>query len=204
MYRRLWILLTLLVSIPLVFAWTADVYTLPLSVEVVYHADNPGCVYVLFGQVEQAFIDHTAVEGNTFCLTAGERLYLKVDGGFIALFGPEARYRVHADPLAHVVMSGRLLVVDWPLLPLFLVVIIVLGVLFLLSKLVRGKRSSLPGLEGKVLAYVRTHPGCTQKEIARALGIEKYRVTRVMQKLESMGYVRRERRGKTKKVYPTS
>ncbi len=153
-------------------------------------------------------------DGNSFePLPAGSRICL--DGGGIARFTvslpalvelPPSIVSVRSSFLSDVVQyrAGDAMIVS--LRPDILPVSLLIGVfgialiIFVLYR-IRSSDRDYRGVDERVLAYVAKHPGCTQKDISIALGLEKYQVSRILSRMESRGQIIRIRRGISKRVY---
>jgi len=86
----------------------------------------------------------------------------------------------------------------WPAL---LGVLAIAFAIILLAALRRRNGTEVADTVTQILQYVASHPGCTQKDICNALGLEKYQVSRILSRLEKQGKVVRVRRGISKRVY---
>ncbi|GEM_PF-3040505 len=209
--------LLLLLIFPVAWAsWSITVHPGVRETVVYGYADSPGCLVVGSGEVLRADVivgpEVIPVDVNDYLCVPGNTAFQIVLRGYPLSFTvPEANV-LGGSPLFPVYVSRvggyTAVVVDarlW-LLPAILGVLILLvaGVLaFLVLK--KRRNSRLPvGYEGKeaaVLRYVAQHPGCTQKEVARALGLEKYQVSRILSRLEAEGTVVRVKKGISKRVF---
>ncbi len=171
-------------------------------------APSSGCVYAVDGNIlgarvleDNRFVSVSA--GQSVCIPPGSVVLVSLTPrAYVAL--PPADVSVRSAFLSSVHVStypGHVFVSISPLIwPLFLIGLLVIGAAIAWS--VRRKRVATPDSpESRIIAYVAEHPGCTQKDICNALGLEKYQVSRILARLEKQGRVVRVRRGISKRVY---
>ncbi len=202
--------LILCLIIPLAFAWSVTIHTYPFLVDVTAIADSDGCILLGMGQLVNGVVvadgEQTPLEGTYYCVPSGSIVQLLIAGPTIALKLPKGEVSVNSDPFASVSFneSAGILVVEWPGVPGLLMLLGLGGLAILLWQRMKRRNiiDDLSEKERAVLNYIYDHPGCTQKEIGKALSLEKYQVTRILNKLERAGYIWRKRRGISKLVYP--
>ncbi len=199
--------LALLALLPLAQAsWLAYVDATPFATNLTLYTDSNGCPLVIEGN-PTALIVYTAEGvdeyrnvGRYVCLPADILATLEIKGSDVVLHMPDANVyagNVLLSDLRLRRVDGGVLVYTSPdfRIPLILAVAVLLLALFFLRR-----RKPATQEEG-VIEYVASHPGCTQKEISMALGLEKYQVTRILQRLEQRGVIVRVRQGISKRVY---
>ncbi len=199
--------LALLALLPLAQAsWLAYVDANPFATNLSLYTDSNGCLFVIEGN-PTALVVYTAEGadeyrnvGRYICLPADIIATLEIQGSDVVLRLPDANVyagNVLLSDLRLRRVNGGVLVHTSPDLriPLALAVIALLSALFFLRKRKPATQ------EESVIEYIASHPGCTQKEISKALGLEKYQVTRILQRLEQRGVIVRVRHGISKRVY---
>ena len=205
-FRSMWRWAHLILLLLPVYAWQATIYTLPFYASITAVADRDGCVFVGDGHVLSA---HVILDGNSFpatppyiCLPSGAALHMDVVGPTILISFPPGEIKVNGDPLAIYSANSGVVAIEWPS-----VIYLLLGVgALLLFYAYLSRRLMYPrdlkDVEKSVYRYILEHPGCTQKEISQALQLEKYKVSRILKRLEENGYIWRKRFGVSKRVYP--
>ena len=195
-----------LLIIPIAYAqWLVSVDANPFSAELFVVSSSQGCIYVLEGDVRAIyeFNGSTFVPidlGRTIC-SSGNDIFRVVMSPNAYIQLPEAEIVPRDVFLSNVkwkTIGGRVFLsitpITWPLLiiPMMLAGIIVF--------LLRRKRVEKDRCAA-IIEYIAQHPGCTQKDICSALGLEKYQVSRILSRLEKEGKIIRVRRGISKRVY---
>ncbi len=209
--------LLLVLLLPLASAsWAVHIQPSVQRVLVYGYADSPGCLVVGSGEIVRADVlvgaEVVPADVNDYLCLPGDTAFQLVLRGYPLSFTvPEANvsggsvlYPVYVSSIGSytsVVVDAR----PW-LLPL------ALGVLILAAAVALGvaiyvRRRQLPDTHGysppesEILRYIASHPGCTQKEIASALGLEKYQVSRILSRLEAEGAIVRIKKGISKRVF---
>ena len=209
--------LLILLLLPTVLAsWSISVHPGVRETVVYGYADRPGCLVVGSGEVLRADViagpEVVPVDVNDYLCVPGNTAFQIVLRGYPLSFTvPEANvlggsfifpiYVSRVGNYTAVVVDAR----PW-LLPVVLgVLILLVAAALAVFALKMRSDSELPvGYEGKeaaILRYVARNPGCTQKDIARALGLEKYQVSRILSRLEAEGAVVRVKKGISKRVF---
>jgi hypothetical protein len=200
----------MLLLIPIASAqWLVSVSSSPFSAEFFVVADSNGCVHVIDGSIRavyefngSSFVREGA--GNEICTYGGTILRIEASPSVFAQF-PRSVVEVRDSVLSsvsHYNVANRTFVSVSPDFTPFFVALILMALLALFLFLVKRNHNAKPNtLESAVLSYIAEHPGCTQKDISKALGLEKYQVSRILSRLEKEGKVVRIRRGISKRVY---
>ncbi len=205
---RRWFFIILPIILPLASAqWLVSVDSNPISAELFVVATSPGCVYVLGGRVLGLY----ELNGNSFVpeqpsdviCTDGGVFRIDLSGDAYVSF-PSADFVIHKAIFSSVQWKNypghSFLFISPEFLPLLLLVTLLGFVVFAYFRR-RGHAPKQLDTTSKILAYVAEHPGCTQKDICNALGLEKYQVSRILSRLEKDGKIIRVRRGISKRVY---
>ena len=200
-----------MVLVPVASAqWVVTVDADPVSTEFLVVAGDRGCITVLEGVVR-------AVEefnGDSFNpLPPGRKICIE-DGGILRISTANPSFvefpraeifesRAFLSDVRTYSVGERSFVTTSPapFWTLLAIVAVVAGIASMYIYL-RGKRGRTASNRiDAIIHYVASNPGCTQKEIARALGLEKYQVSRLLARLEEEGRVVRVKRGISKRVY---
>ena len=201
----------LLVMLPLALAkW--QVYVSPSVGETTIYgyADEQGCISVISGRVigVKYFvgdgIDEINDVGDYFCVP-DDTIFSVSATSSVTIAMPAATVDNESNPLVSVSVSDfgsrTILQVEshYATTIAILVATIFAAVLYLMIS--RRKKGAPTSHDEAVIEYVAKHPGCTQKEICNALGLEKYQVSRILSRLEQRGVIVRVKRGISKRVY---
>ncbi|NPA87034.1 MAG: winged helix-turn-helix transcriptional regulator [Candidatus Diapherotrites archaeon] len=182
---------------------TAAVTVLSSPTELSVYGDvNGGCVAVLYGDVKEFLAGGEKllpVEGDLFCSEEPFSFKLRVAGLFAAVSIPSTKVEVisHFRPYELKEVDGKLIVAVDPPIPLLLLLFLPFVFFFFW----RRRRRETMDEYSEIINYLSENPGSTQKQIARALGMPEYKVSRLLSRLEKEGVVVRVRRGMSKRVY---
>ena len=201
----------LILMLPLAWAkW--QIYVSPGMAETTIYgyADSQGCISVISGQVSTVkyFVGDGIEElnnaGDYFCIPEDTIFSISATSA-VTIAMPLSSVNAEDNPLAPVKISdfGSRTIVEvdsyysaaLPLLILALLLIIAYFWIF------RYRKARPASKDEAVIEYIAKHPGCTQKEICNALGLEKYQVSRILARLEQRGIIVRVKRGISKRVY---
>ncbi|NPA76894.1 MAG: MarR family transcriptional regulator [Candidatus Diapherotrites archaeon] len=178
------------------------------------YAQNDTCIAILSGHASSVqYILNGQVNtldsvGDYVCIPAGAIFVLRFSGPMV-ISTPSASVSVDSSPLYriswHSVGDRTIVTVTYGILPFVLAGVFVGVFLAVLYVFLHRRRSSsdadVDDRDSSVVQYIASHPGCTQKEIATALGLQKYQVSRILSRLERDGVVVRVKRGISKRVY---
>ena len=195
-------------------AWRIYVEPQLADVIVYGYADMESCVAVVSGKVYEIryfigeYVDVVAESSDYFCIPADTIFTLSASAPTVLSFppadvsiSPSLFYSVGWKDLGRRTM----VFIDkstYFIVGLSLLVLLVAGSAFLLrSSYWPKKRIDVHSNEGAVIDYIAVNPGCTQKDISKALGLEKYQVSRILSRLEQQGVVIRVKRGISKQIY---
>ena len=211
--RKITVLLFLLLQLSHADAiWLASVDSNPFSADILVLADSSGCITFLDGYGREIYelngaTFHSIGGGDQVCVDGPAVLRIIATPESIIEM-PEAAVSRHSIVLSRVwsttVANKTILSVEPDYFAVLALVAIISGISVAIAFAVRrraGKRIDGDNVEQSIIRYVASHPGASQKEIARALGLKKYQISRILSRMEEQGIVVRVRRGISKRIY---
>lgn len=201
----------LLLLLPTAFgAWQLYVEPSFTDVSIYGYADVKSCATVVSGSVSEVQyvvgedVETVVQPGDYICVPADTIFILRLPGPAILSF-PDSDVSSARSFFYSIswrdIGSRTILEIKYSQLPIVLLMIIAVLVIFGLFFYVRRRRAVFGDYESSILDYIAKNPGCTQKDIAAALGLQKYQVSRILSRLEQRGIIIRVRRGISKRVY---
>ncbi|MDN5358727.1 MAG: MarR family [Candidatus Diapherotrites archaeon] len=204
------LLLLPLLLIPLASAqWLVSVSSSPFSAEFFIVADSDGCIYVLDGEVRGVYEFNgdsfvPVGSGNEICIHDASILRFQTTSDVFVQLPPSFVVVENAtlSDVSYYDVGNRTFIHASPNLFPVLAAAVLIILLLLVSFLWRNRHNGAgKDIDAEILSYVAEHPGCTQKDICNALGLEKYQVSRILSRLEKEGKIVRVRRGISKRVF---
>ncbi len=178
------------------------------------YADSDDCVVITSGRVYEITYMHGGDINvlkdisDYFCIPANTVFVMTLKGYPVVASFPTSKVRA-SDAFPFIISDAEVgprtvlrVGIDTTVIVLLAVVLTIIGIIAAnIFIFIRSKEPKAEKTEQSILDYVAKNPGCSQKDICRATGLEKYQVSRILSRLEAEGKIIRIKRGITNRVF---